>query len=78
MNQTELKSPIGKAFGFYNVENLFDTIDSKYTIDEQFLPSSEKAWNTKKYFEYNKSSNLLLQNFDVKSNIINNFCFLCY
>lgn len=51
MNQTELKSPIGKAFGFYNVENLFDTIDSKYTIDEQFLPSSEKAWNTKKYFE---------------------------
>ena len=48
---TELKSSYGKAFGFYNVENLFDTIDSKYTIDEQFLPSSEKQWNTKKYFE---------------------------
>lgn len=48
---SELKSADGKAFGFYNVENLFDTIDSKYTIDEQFLPNSEKEWNTKKYFE---------------------------
>ena len=52
----ELKSSKGKVFGFYNVENLFDTIDSKYTIDEQFLPSAEKKWNTKKYFE--KLSNL--------------------
>ena len=33
----ELKSAVGKVFGFYNVENLFDTIDDKYTIDEQFL-----------------------------------------
>ena len=48
---TELKSPIGKAFGFYNVENLFDTIDNKYTLDEDFLPDSKKQWNTKKYFE---------------------------
>lgn len=48
---TGMKSSEGKVFGFYNVENLFDTIDSKYTIDEQFLPNSEKAWNTAKYFE---------------------------
>lgn len=47
----ELKSAKGKTFGFYNVENLFDTIDDQYTIDEQFLPNSEKEWNTKKYKE---------------------------
>ena len=49
--KVELMSSIDKVFGFYNVENLFDTIDDKYTIDEQFLPSSEKEWNTPKYFD---------------------------
>jgi predicted extracellular nuclease len=50
-NKVELRSSIDKVFGFYNVENLFDTIDDKYTIDEQFLPGSEKEWNTPKYFD---------------------------
>lgn len=48
-SQAELKSAAGKVFGFYNVENLFDTIDDQYTIDEQFLPNSEKLWNSEKY-----------------------------
>ena len=48
---SSLKSAKGKVFGFYNVENLFDTIDSKYTIDEAFLPEAEKEWNSKKYNE---------------------------
>ncbi len=34
---------------FYNVENLFDTIDSPDVIDEEFTPESEKQWNTEKY-----------------------------
>lgn len=34
---------------FYNVENLFDTIDDPNTIDEQFLPQSNKKWNTGRY-----------------------------
>lgn len=34
---------------FYNVENLFDTLDSPNTKDEEYLPSSEKNWNTDKY-----------------------------
>lgn len=51
MGGNSLKSAKGKAFGFYNVENLFDTIDDKYTIDEQFLPNSEKKWNSEKYNE---------------------------
>jgi predicted extracellular nuclease len=35
--------------GFYNVENLFDTIDDPNTFDGEFLPDSAKAWNTDKY-----------------------------
>ncbi|MGB0167104.1 MAG: endonuclease/exonuclease/phosphatase family protein, partial [Luteibaculum sp.] len=34
---------------FYNVENLFDTIDQPGTIDEEFLPSSKKQWNSERY-----------------------------
>lgn len=34
---------------FYNVENLFDTLDDPIKRDEDFLPTSEKAWNTEKY-----------------------------
>jgi predicted extracellular nuclease len=34
---------------FYNTENLFDTIDTPNKIDEEFLPSSTKQWNTERY-----------------------------
>ena len=34
---------------FYNVENLFDTINDPGKIDEQFLPDSNKEWNTGRY-----------------------------
>lgn len=34
---------------FYNVENLFDTIDNPNTRDNEFLPKSEKKWDTYKY-----------------------------
>ena len=34
---------------FYNVENLFDTIDDPNTRDNEFLPTSEKKWDTYKY-----------------------------
>lgn len=35
---------------FYNVENLFDTIDSPINNDNEFLPNSKKNWNSHKYF----------------------------
>tara|TARA_B100000886_G_C20382116_1_gene474364 strand:+ start:106 stop:1089 length:984 start_codon:yes stop_codon:yes gene_type:complete len=35
---------------FYNVENLFDTINNPNTNDDEFLPNSEKKWNSSKYF----------------------------
>jgi predicted extracellular nuclease len=34
---------------FYNVENLFDTIDIEGFEDEEFTPESEKKWDSKKY-----------------------------
>ena len=37
------------TIAFYNVENLFDTINNPKKIDEQFLPHSDKKWNTNKY-----------------------------
>lgn len=39
----------GYTVAFYNVENLFDTIDDPNKIDEDFLPNSEKEWNSAKY-----------------------------
>jgi len=36
---------------FYNVENLFDTIDQPVLLDEEFTPDSKKNWNTTKYFK---------------------------
>lgn len=34
---------------FYNVENLFDTLDDTGKNDEEFLPTAAKQWNTEKY-----------------------------
>lgn len=35
--------------GFYNLENLFDTINDPNKNDEEFLPNGKNAWNTQKY-----------------------------
>ncbi len=34
---------------FYNVENLFDTINCPTTADEDMLPLSDRCWNTERY-----------------------------
>ncbi|MEX2369680.1 MAG: endonuclease [Bacteroidales bacterium] len=34
---------------FYNVENLFDTIDDPDVRDEEFTPGSSKQWNSERY-----------------------------
>ncbi|MDZ4757155.1 MAG: endonuclease/exonuclease/phosphatase family protein [Bacteroidota bacterium] len=34
---------------FYNVENLFDTINDKKKNDEEFLPLAENKWDSEKY-----------------------------
>ncbi|WP_106793669.1 endonuclease [Aquimarina sp. Aq78] len=37
------------TIAFYNLENLFDTKDDPKTLDNDFLPDSEKKWNRKRY-----------------------------
>ncbi len=37
------------AIGFWNVENLYDTLNDPLKIDEEFLPGGANAWNTPKY-----------------------------
>lgn len=39
------------CIAFYNLENLFDTIDSQNTNDVEFLPNGTNRWNTAKYYE---------------------------
>lgn len=41
----------GSAFRavFYNLENLFDTLDAAGVQDEEFLPTAEKKWDSRKY-----------------------------
>jgi hypothetical protein len=36
---------------FYNVENLFDTIDDPHKNDNAFLPDAKKGWDSEKYQE---------------------------
>ena len=44
------QQPYNKAVvGFYNVENLFDTIDDPLKNDEQFLPDGDYRWGTVRY-----------------------------
>lgn len=35
--------------GFYNLENLYDTIDDPAKQDEEFLPDGANQWNSEKY-----------------------------
>lgn len=48
--QAQQQYKIG-AIGFYNFENLFDTLDAPDIRDEEFTPSGDKLWNSKKYQE---------------------------
>jgi len=36
---------------FYNLENLYDTVDDPNKNDNEFLPGSEKDWNSARYLE---------------------------
>jgi predicted extracellular nuclease len=50
---------------FYNVENLFDTINDPEVIDEEFLPDGAKRWNSAKYNK--KLGNIERVLFDIAS-----------
>ncbi len=38
------------AIGFYNVENLYDTLNDVWKNDEEFTPSGKNAWNGERYW----------------------------
>lgn len=37
--------------GFYNTQNLFDTINQPMVRDGEYTPEGRKSWNTAKYYE---------------------------
>lgn len=47
--QSQQKSFVVHTVGFYNVENLFDTIRDEKIYDEEWTPSGERSWDGKKY-----------------------------
>lgn len=42
-------APSQAIVGFYNLENLFDTVDDPRTIDEEFLPEGLNNWTPERY-----------------------------
>lgn len=42
-------APQQAIIGFYNLENLFDTVDDPKTIDEEFLPNGANNWTEERY-----------------------------
>ena len=47
--KTKEKSPTAYTIAFYNLENLFDTIDDPKTLDDDFTPKGKKHWTVKRY-----------------------------
>lgn len=45
------KSNQNACIAFYNLENLFDTIDEAGVADEEFTPEGKKAWTPDRYLE---------------------------
>lgn len=45
-----VKKPESFRIMFYNTENLFDTINNVQANDEEYLPGSEKHWNSRRYW----------------------------
>ncbi len=39
------------VIGFYNLENFYDTINNPSVNDEEFLPNSDRHYNTRVYFD---------------------------
>jgi predicted extracellular nuclease len=50
-NEEEELTEVNSWLMFYNVENLFDTLDAPGKWDEEFSPDSAKQWNTERYYD---------------------------
>ena len=47
--------------GFYNLENLFDTIDTPDVRDWEYTPNGKNKWDSKKYFEKLENLSIVIQ-----------------
>ena len=47
--KNKLNPSSGRSIVFYNVENLFDTVDDPRTNDDDFTPHGEYFWDEKRY-----------------------------
>jgi hypothetical protein len=47
----QTKAYVIHTVAFYNFENLFDTINDPITNDEEWTPTGDQHWNTKKYHQ---------------------------
>jgi exonuclease III len=52
---------------FYNVENLFDTIDDPNTDDDKFTPSGKRKWTYKRYYRKLKKISYVISQIGKKS-----------
>lgn len=50
-SQSDKKQYKISAIGFYNLENLFDTVDDTLINDEEFLPTGARTWTEERYKE---------------------------
>ncbi len=51
LSQDKNKDYYVACVGFYNVENLFDTLDTEGVNDLDFTPSGKNVWNSQRYYE---------------------------
>jgi len=49
MPETPSDNPNQYSIGFYNLENLFDTLDDPHTLDDDFTVDSEKKWTEDRF-----------------------------
>ena len=59
---TSLQAQTTREIAFYNVENLFDTLDGA-NDDAEFLPAGKNAWNSARYNEKLDHINKVFDNF---------------
>ncbi|MBD79940.1 MAG: endonuclease [Crocinitomicaceae bacterium] len=55
---------------FYNVENLFDTINEAGKNDGEYTPGGKKAWNTSRYYEKLDHLNQVLASIDSAGELV--------
>ncbi len=61
---TESPKYCAPRIAFYNVENLFDTLDAPHFSDEDFTPEGRQQWNTERYNQKLESIAKVIQGMD--------------